>query len=327
MSVVSNLPIRQLGSSSLEVSVLGLGCNQLGRRVDGDGTGRLLDACEAVGVTLLDTADTYGGGGASESLLGEALAGRRDRFVVATKFGMRLSGVAGAPDAPRGSREYIRWAVDGSLRRLRTDRIDLYQYHRPDGVTPLEETLGAMNELVQDGRVRFIGCSNFDAGQVEAAARIAAERGWSGFVSLQNEYSLLKRGLEAEVEPACERHGLGILPYYPLAGGLLTGKYRRGEAGPPGARLTDRGEVADSRTYDVIEALERFAFERGVSLLDVAIGGLAAQRSVASVIAGATRPEQIEANARGVRWTPSADDLRALDEAAPSPAPDRRQTR
>jgi aryl-alcohol dehydrogenase-like predicted oxidoreductase len=302
------------------VSVLGLGCNQLGRTVDRDGARRLIDECEASGVTLVDTADTYGEAGTSEEFLGDALAGaRRERFVVATKFGMELSGIPDVPDVPRGSREYIRWAVEGSLRRLRTDRIDLYQYHRPDGVTPLEETLGAMNELVDEGRVRFIGCSNFEAGQIEEAARIADENGWTGFVSVQNEYSLLDRGLEADVTPACERHGLGIVPYFPLARGLLTGKYRRGEAGPEGARLSSRGEVADSATFDRLEALERYAEERGVSLLEVAIGGLAAQPAVATVIAGATRPDQIAGNARAARWIPSDDDLRALDEVVPPP--------
>ena len=302
------------------MSVLGLGCNQIGRTVDRDGARRLIDECEASGVTLVDTADTYGEAGTSEEFLGDALAGaRRERFVVATKFGMQLSGIAGMPDVPRGSREYIRWAVEGSLRRLQTDHIDLYQYHRPDGVTPLEETLGAMNELVGEGRARFIGCSNFDAGQVDEAARIAEENGWAGFVSVQNEYSLLDRGLEADVAPACERHGLGIIPYFPLARGLLTGKYRRGEAAPEGARLSGREEIADAATFDKVEALERYAEERGVSLLEVAIGGLAAQPAVATVIAGATRPDQIAGNARAARWVPSDDDLRALDEVAPPP--------
>jgi aryl-alcohol dehydrogenase-like predicted oxidoreductase len=299
------------------MSAVGLGCNQIGRTVDREGTRALIDECQAAGVNLVDTADTYGQAGSSESLLGEALASRRERFVVATKFGMQLSGVDGVPDAPRGSREYIRWAIEGSLRRLQTDHIDLYQYHRPDGVTPLEETLGAMNELVEEGSVRFIGCSNFGAELVDEAARIADDRGWTGFVSLQNEYSLLNREIEADVVPACERHGLGILPYYPLARGLLTGKYRRGEAGPAGARLSDRDEIADARTFDTLEALERFAEERAVTLLEVAIGGLAAQRAVASVIAGARRPDQVAGNARAVRWLPSGDDLRVLDEIVP----------
>jgi aryl-alcohol dehydrogenase-like predicted oxidoreductase len=312
---------RRLGRSALEVSVVGLGCNQLGRKVDADGTARLLDACEGAGVTLLDTADIYGGAGASEALLGEALEGRRDRFVVATKFGMDMGAADGMPDAPRGSREYIRWAVEGSLRRLRTDRIDLYQYHEPDGVTPLAQTLGAVDELVGEGKVRFLGCSNFTADQIEEAARVAAEDGLAPFVSLQNRYSLLERDLEADVAGACERHGLGILPYFPLARGLLTGKYRRGAQAPPGARLAGSGEVADAATFDVLEALERFAAERGLTLLDVAIGGLAAQPAVASVIAGATRPEQVQANARAAVWTPSAEDLRALDAIAPTARP------
>jgi aryl-alcohol dehydrogenase-like predicted oxidoreductase len=233
---------------------------------------------------------------------------------------MRLSGISGVPEVPRGSREYIRWAVEGSLRRLQVEHIDLYQYHRPDGVTPLEETLGALNELIDEGRVRFIGCSNFGADLVDEAARVAEGNGWAGFVSLQNEYSLLNRSIEADVVPACERHGLGILPYFPLARGLLTGKYRRGEGGPAGARLSDRDEVADARTFDVLEALERYADERGITMLEVAIGGLAAQRAVASVIAGATRPDQIAGNARAARWIPSEDDLRALDEIAASGA-------
>lgn len=302
------------------MSVLGLGCNQIGRTVDRDGARRLIDECEASGVTLVDTADTYGEAGTSEEFLGDALAGaRRERFVVATKFGMQLSGIPGVPDVPRGSREYIRWAIEGSLRRLQTDHIDLYQYHRPDGVTPLEETLGALNELVREGRVRFIGCSNFEAGQVDEAARIADEKGWTGLVSVQNEYSLLDRGLEADVGPACERHGLGVIPYFPLARGLLTGKYRRDQAGPEGARLSGRDEIADAATFDRLEALERYAEERGVSLLEVAIGGLAAQPAVATVIAGATRPDQIAGNARAARWIPSDDDLRALDEIVPPP--------
>ena len=313
------LTSRRVGHSELEVSVVGLGCNQLGRKVDREGTRRLVDACEELGVTLLDTADVYGGGGGSESLLGEALAARREKFVVATKFGMQVSGADGAPNAPRGSRRYIRWAVEGSLRRLRSDRIDLYFYHRPDGVTPLEETLGAMDELVREGSVRFVGCSNFSAQQVERAATIASAEDLNGFVSLQNEYNLLNRGLEADVAPACERHGLGILPYFPLASGLLTGKYRRGAEAPAGSRLAGRGPVADAATFDVIEGLERFAAERALSLLDVAIGGLAAQRAVASVIAGATRPEQLEANARAAAWAPSPGDLRQLDAIAPPP--------
>ena len=220
---------------------------------------------------------------------------------------------------PRGSREYIRWAVEGSLRRLRTDHIDLYQYHRPDGVTPIEETLGALERAGRRGAGPLHRLLQLQRRPGRRGRRASPQRhGWAGFVSLQNEYSLLKRALEADVVPACERHGLGILPYFPLASGLLTGKYRRGEAGPEGARLSGRDEVADARTFDVLEALERYAEERGVSLLEVAIGGLAAQPAVGSVIAGATRPDQIAGNARAARWVPNEDDLRALDEIVPS---------
>lgn len=305
---------RRLGPSDLDVSVLGLGCNQLGRVVDAVGATALLDACEAAGVTLLDTSDIYGArGGMSEALLGEALAGRRDRFIVATKFGMEIQGMDGVPDLPRGSREYIRWAVEGSLRRLRTDRIDLYQYHEPDGITPIAETLAALDELVTEGKVRFIGSSNVTGAQVDEAAAVAAQTGRSAFVSVQNKYSLLDRGIEAEVLPAAARHGLGVIPFFPLEMGLLTGKYRRGEPAPAGARLAGRDEIADDATFDVLEALERYAGERGLTMLDVAIGGLAAQPQVTTVIAGATRPEQIAANAHAAAWQPDADDLAALD--------------
>ena len=305
---------RRLGPSDLDVSVLGLGCNQIGRVVDGAGAAALLDACEDAGVTLLDTSDIYGErGGASEALLGEALAGRRDRFIVATKFGMEINGMDGVPDLPRGSRDYIRWAVEGSLRRLRTDVIDLYQYHEPDGVTPIAETLAALDELVAEGKVRLIGSSNVSGAQVDEAARVAAELGLRGFVSVQNKYSLIDRAIEAEVIPACERHGLGVIPFFPLEMGLLTGKYRRGEPAPAGARLSAKDEIADDATFGVLEALERYAAERSVTMLDVAIGGLAARPQVTTVIAGATRPEQVAANAQAAAWQPSAADLAALD--------------
>ena len=317
---MAELPTRRLGTSDLEVSVLGLGCNNFGRRVDLEGTRAVVDAALDAGVTLLDTADIYGGRGGSETLLGEVLAGRRDQVVLATKFGMDMTGTPAMPDAPRGSRPYIRWAIDGSLTRLRTDVVDLYQYHEPDGVTPIEETLGALDELVREGKVRFVGCSNFSAAQLEEAVRVADDQGYAHFVSLQNEYSLLVRDVEAEVAEACLRHGVSIIPYFPLASGLLTGKYRRGEAAPEGTRLAGRGEVADAARFDVVEALERFAAERGLTLLDVAIAGLAAQPGVASVIAGATKPEQVRANAAAVlSWSPSPEDLRALDEIAPTP--------
>jgi aryl-alcohol dehydrogenase-like predicted oxidoreductase len=318
-SPTTSLPTRRLGDSSLEVSVVGLGCNNFGRRLDLEGTAAVLDAALAAGVTLFDTADIYGGAGASERLMGEALEGRRSEYAIATKFGMEMSGADGVPDAPRGSREYIRWAIEGSLERLRVERIDLYQYHRPDGATPIAETLAAMDELVREGLVGAIGCSNFSAAQLEEAAQASRERGLARFVTLQNRYSLLEREIEADVAPACERLGVSILPYFPLASGLLTGKYRRGERGPEGSRLAAGQSTGSPEQFDLVEALEAFAAERGIGLLDVAIVGLAAQPAVGSVIAGATRPRQVAANVAALSWEPSADDLAELDRIAPTP--------
>jgi len=313
----TKLPTRRLGDSELEVSTVGLGCNNFGGRLDLEATAAVLEAALDAGITLFDTADIYGGAGASERLMGEALEGRRDEFAIATKFGMELAGADGAPDAPRGSREYIRWAVEGSLRRLRVDRIDLYQYHRPDGITPIAETLAALDELVGEGIVGAIGCSNVSVTELEKAEQVAGERGLARYVTLQNQYSLLERGLEADVAPACERLGVSILPFFPLAMGLLSGKYRRGEPGPEGTRLAG-GEAGSAAQFDVVEALEAFAAKRGVGLIDVAIAGLAAQPAVGSVIAGATRPEQVAANVAALRWQPSAEDLAELDRIAPT---------
>jgi aryl-alcohol dehydrogenase-like predicted oxidoreductase len=316
--VSDRLPARRLGDSALEVSVVGLGCNNFGGRIDAEQTAAVLDAALEGGVSLFDTADIYGGG-ESERLMGAALEGRRDEYVLATKFGMEMPEAAGAPDAARGSREYIRWAIEGSLRRLRVERIDLYQYHKPDGVTPLEETLAALDELVGEGLVGEIGCSNFSASELERAEEISRERGLARFVTLQNQYSLLEREIEAEVAPACERLGVSILPFFPLARGLLTGKYRRGERGPEGTRLAGEQQAGSDEQFDVVEALESFAAERGVGVLDVAIAGLAAQPAVGSVIAGATRPEQVRANAAAIAWQPSEADLAELDRIAPGP--------
>jgi len=289
--------------------VIGLGCNNFGRRVDLDGTRAVVDAALAEGVTFFDTADIYGGRGASEELLGQVLQGRRDQVVLATKFGMDMGDGRG----PRGSRDYILQAVEASLRRLRTDVIDVYWYHQPDGETPIAETLETLDELVRAGTVRTIGASNFSAEQIEEADQIARERGLARFVAVQNEYSLLVRDAEQEVLPACERLGIGFVPYFPLASGLLTGKYRRGQAPPPGTRLAGRERVASDEQFDLLDAIERYAQERRVSVLEVAIGALLARPAVSSVIAGATKPDQVSANARAAGWTPNEDDLAALD--------------
>jgi aryl-alcohol dehydrogenase-like predicted oxidoreductase len=305
---------RRLGRSDVEVSVVGLGCNQFGRKLDLEGTRAVIDAALDAGITFLDTADVYGGAGRSEELIGEVLRGRRDQVVLGTKFGMDMQGGS----ETHGSASYVRQAVEGSLRRLQTDVIDVYWYHRPDPATPIEETLGALDELVRAGTVRAIGCSNFDAAQIEEADRIARDNGLSRFEAVQNEYSLLRREIEAEVMPVCERLGVSVVPYFPLARGLLTGKYRRGQPAPDDSRLAGRESVASDDEFDVIERLERFAAERGLSLVDVAIAALAARPAVASVICGATRPEQVMANAAAVRWKPTPADLAELDAIAPA---------
>jgi len=299
---------RRLGREGPDVSVVGLGCNNLGMRVDLKGTRAVVDAALEAGVTLFDTADIYGGKGGSESLLGEVLEGRRDRVVLATKFG----GDMGDGTEARGSRDYIHKAIDASLQRLRTDVVDLYQYHTPDHVTPFEETFGALDELVRTGKVRYVGHSNLNARQVEEVDAICRDRGFARPVSAQNEYSLLRRQAEEELLPTCERLGIGVLPYFPLASGLLTGKYRRGEARPEGTRLAGRNEVFTNETFDRLEALEEFARARGLTLLQVAIGGLLAQPAIASVIAGATKPEQVHANVEAAQWEPTPEDLAAL---------------
>ncbi|TML83985.1 MAG: aldo/keto reductase [Actinobacteria bacterium] len=298
---------RRVGSDGPEVSVVGLGCNNFGTRINYAKTKKVVDAALEAGVTLFDTADIYGQG-KSESHLGKALASWREEVVVATKFGKPMDD---GPDLPRGSRAYIRWACEQSLRRLGADHIDLYQMHEPDPATPIEVTLDALAELIDEGRVRFIGSSNFDVSQIEEADRVARERGVPRFVSAQNRYSLIRRE-PRELLPTCERLGIGMLPFFPLESGLLTGKYRRGRPAPEGTRLAGRDDVLTDEAFDKVERLERFAEERGVSLLEVAIGGLAALSAVASVIAGATKPEQVRANVAAGEWEPSAEDLEAL---------------
>jgi aryl-alcohol dehydrogenase-like predicted oxidoreductase len=296
---------RNLGDGGPEVSVVGLGTNNFGGRIDYEQSLAVIDAALDEGVTLIDTADIYGQG-TSEERIGRALEGRRDRVVIATKFGSPMDE---RPEERRGNPDYIRWAVEGSLRRLRTNVIDVYQMHEPDPVTPIEETLGALNDLVVDGKVRWIGSSNFSVEQIEGAEEVARGAGFHRFVSAQNEYSLLEREAEDDVLPACETLGIGFLPFFPLASGLLTGKYRRGEPSTEG-RLAGR-QIPDAR-WDRVEELERYAGQRGISLLEVAIGGLLAMPAVTSVIAGATKPEQVRANVAAGAWEPSAEDVEEL---------------
>jgi aryl-alcohol dehydrogenase-like predicted oxidoreductase len=299
---------RLIGERGPTVSVVGVGGNNFGSRLDADGTKAVVHAALDAGVTLFDTADVYGGfgeGGGSrgdgERLLGAALKGHRDDVVLATKFGMRMSTEADLYGR-RGAGPYIRHAVEASLRRLGTDRIDLYQYHEPDGVTRLEETVAVLEELVAEGKIRYLGCSNLPAEQLTGS-----------FVSSQARYHLLDRSVENDLIPVCLRHGLGLLPYYPLANGLLSGKYRRGEEPPPGSRLSWRQGWLTDAALDRVEALIAYGAERGLTLLQVAVGALAALPAVASVICGAMTPQQVTANAAAAHWTPDAADLAALD--------------
>ena len=310
---MTELPRRALGDSGIEVPIVGIGCNNFGGRIDAGPSERVILAALDHGVGFFDTADIYSQG-RSEEILGRALGRRRDEAVIATKFG----GEMGSVERSGGSRRWIAEAVEDSLRRLGTDHIDLYQHHFFDEHTPQEETLGALNELVLAGKVRAIGCSNYDGAQLERAAAISGEHGWATFVTAQNEYSLLKRGdVERSVTPAARRLGVGILPYFPLMSGLLSGKYHRGEAPAAGTRLgrdaSRAGDLMTDRNFDIVEALDGFARARDLTILDVAIGALASMAQVASVIAGATTPEQVIANARAGEWTPSTADLLEID--------------
>ena len=312
---------RSLGESGLQVSVVGLGCNNFGGRLDVDGTRAVVDAAIDAGITLFDTSDTYGEGGGSESALGEVLARRRDQVVLATKFGNQNTDMGYGPAAgAKGGRAYIRRAVAESLRRLRTDHIDLYQLHTPDPVTPVEETVAALHELVAEGKVRYLGHSNFSGWQLADAAHLAAHSSRSPFISAQNQWSLLDREAEADIVPAARHFGLGVLPYFPLANGLLTGKVRQGQAIPAGTRLAGRESYVTSERLAKVEALITWAQTHGVTILDVAIGALAAQPGCSSVIAGATTPEQVKANAATAEWIPSADELAEIDRIVPPPA-------
>jgi aryl-alcohol dehydrogenase-like predicted oxidoreductase len=292
----------RLGSSDLQVSRVGLGCNNFGSRLDRAATRAVIDAALDAGITFLDTADTYGSGD-SERFIGAALGDRRKRVVIASKFGQDAS-VPG----PGGSREHVRRAIEASLDRLRTEVIDLYYYHRPDGVTPLAETLTAMRELVDEGSVRWLGLSNVDADLIREAAATGVP-----LVAVQNRYSIVRRGDDADVLPLCRELGIGYVPYFPLESGLLTGKYLRGAPPPAGARLSAAGggRLADEQ-FDVVEALDHIASENGRTLLELAVGGLASVSGIASVIAGATSAEQVRANAAAGTWHAPDDVLGAV---------------
>ena len=305
---MTTIPTRPLGHSAIPVSVIGLGCNQFGNRLDLAGTRAVLERAIALGVTFLDTADRYGNT-LSEQYMGEVLRSRRDEVVLATKFGMDLGD---GWEGPRGAPEYIRHACEGSLRRLQTDVIDLYWYHRPDGVTPIAQTLEALDQLVRAGKVRAIGASNFSAAQIREADQVARAHGLTRFTAIQNEYSLLHREPEQEVLGLCDELELAFIPYYPLASGLLTGKYRRGQAAPAGARLAGREQLASEEQWRVVEALCSYASARGLEPAEVAIGALLARPAVASVITGATGPEQVQANAAAARWQPDRAELAQL---------------
>ncbi len=314
---------RSLGSSGLQVSVVGLGCNNFGRRLGVDGTRAVVDAAIDVGITLFDTADIYGGDGASETLLGEVLGTRRDEIVLATKFGHRKTDMGYGPAAgAKGGRAYIKRAVTESLRRLQTDYLDLYQIHSPDPVTPIGETIAALDELVTEGTIRYAGHSNFSGWQLADAEHVARGLGRTRFISAQNHWSLLERDTEAEVVPAARHFGVGVLPYYPLAKGLLTGKVRRGQETPRGIRLAARPGYITAGKLDRVEALIGWAQAQGASILDVAIGGLAAIDGCSSVIAGAMSPEQVKANAVAGDWVPAAGQLAELDGIVPPPKQD-----
>lgn len=308
---------RRLGNSGLKVSVVGLGTNNFGRNTDEAASQRVIEAAIDAGINLFDTADVYSAGG-SEEIIGRGIKGRRDAVVIATKF---RESMGDGPNSAGGSTGYLRRAVEASLRRLQSEYIDLYQMHSPDPETPIEETLRTLDDLVREGKVRYIGSSNFMGWQIADAAWVARAHHWSPFISAQNRYSLAERGVEREVIPACARYGVGMLPYFPLEAGLLTGKYRRGEAAPHGTRLATSPRpdrfLTDAK-FDLTERLERFAVERGITLLQVAIAGLAAQPQVASVIAGATKPEQVRANVEAGTWKPTSEDLAELDRLAPS---------
>ncbi|MGO4672253.1 aldo/keto reductase [Bosea sp. 2YAB26] len=305
---------RNLGRTGLRVSLVGLGCNNFGGRIDLEAARKVVDKAIECGITLFDTADIYGARGGSETALGELLGARRKDIVLATKFGMDMD-AEGIKKG--GSRRYIVEAVEASLKRLKTDWIDLYQIHRPDPLTPIEETLRTLEDLIRQGKVRYIGCSNLPSWQVADAYWTARNHGIEGFASCQDEYSLLVRGAEKELIPAARHFGMGLLPYFPLANGMLTGKYKRNQPMPDGARMTREAqranEVLTETNWQKTEKLSAFCEKHGKTMVELAFSWLAAQPVVSSVIAGATRPEQIEANVEAASWTLNADELAEID--------------
>ena len=305
---------RNLGRSGLRVSLIGLGCNNFGGRIGLDATRAVVDKAIDCGITLFDTADIYGERGGSETLLGEVLGSRRKDIVLASKFGMEMDD-AGAKVG--GSRRWMMRAVEESLTRLKTDWLDLYQYHRPDPLTPVDETLRAFEDMIRQGKVRYIGCSNMPSWQVATAQWTAKDIGATPFVSAQDEYSLVVRDAEKELIPTLQHYGLGLLPYFPLASGLLTGKYKRNAPMPEGARLTNTQRLADryltDGNWDKAEKLGDYAAAQGRTMVELAFSWLASQPVVSSVIAGATRPEQIAANVKAADWALTADDVAAID--------------
>jgi aryl-alcohol dehydrogenase-like predicted oxidoreductase len=311
------MEVRNLGTSGLRVSAIGLGCNNFGGRIDAKTTRQVIHRAFDCGVTLFDTADVYGERGGSETVLGQILGDKRKDIMLATKFGMPMDTEGINVGA---SRRYIVHAAEQSLRRLRTDWIDLYQLHQPDPHTPIEETLRALDDLVREGKVRYIGCSNLPAWQVVEAQWTARVRNLNAFISCQDEYSLLVRGIETELIPAANKYGLGLLPYFPLASGLLSGKYHRNAPLPEGARLTKTQRLADrfltGANWSTLERLRTFCEARGRTMLELAFSWLLARKPVASVIAGATRPEQVEQNVKAANWVLSTDDLAEIDKVA-----------
>ena len=308
------MEFRNLGSSGLRVSLVGLGCNNFGMRLDLEQTRAVVDRAFDLGITLFDTADMYGGRGGSETQLGKILGHRRKDIVLASKFGMAMSDDGTKIGA---SRRYIMSAVEDSLRRLKTDWIDLYQLHQPDPLTPLDETMQALDDLVTQGKIRYIGCSNLPSWQVVESQWISKSMGLNRFVSCQDEYNILNRNVEAELIPAMQKYGCGLLPYFPLASGLLTGKYKRTEM-PEGARLTDMPTFANriyltDENFDIVDNLNKFAHKTGHSILELAFGWMASRPTTASIIAGATKPEQIDANVAAVNWVLSQSEIDEVD--------------